>query len=332
MTLPLSVLDQSPISEGSTVADALRRSIDLARHAEACGYRRYWVAEHHGTAMLAGTTPELLIGQIGAATRTLRVGSGGVMLPHYSPLKVAETFNMLGALFPDRVDLAVGRAAGTDPLTAYALQRDRRGAGPDDFPDQLGELLGYLRDGLPQASRFTRLLRPQPWSPPVWMLGSSPQSAVWAAEQGLPYAFADFINPNGRSAAAHYRQTFTPSRLQPHPHVIVAIWALVAETADEAARLATSAQVAFLQFLGGQPIAIPSVAVAQHLIEHRPETLQVFSQRRRAIIGDPAFVKAGIEDVVAEYGADEAMVVTITYDHDARKRSYELLASAFATS
>lgn len=329
MALSLSILDQSPVADGASVADALHNSIDLARHAEGLGYVRYWVAEHHGTPMLAGTTPEILIGQIAAQTSRIRVGSGGVMLPHYSPLKVAETFNMLGALFPGRIDLAVGRAAGTDPLNAYALQRDRRGPALDDFPDQLTELLGYLRDGLPEASRFSRLLRPQPFSPPVWLLGSSPQSAVWAAEKGVPYAFADFINPNGRSAAQHYRQTFEPSLRQPAPYVVVAVWALVAETKEEAARLASSAQVAFLHFLGGQPIAVPSPEVALHLIEHRPETLQVFAQRRRAIIGDPAFVRAGIEEVVDEYGADEVAVVTITYDREARKQSYRLLADAF---
>lgn len=330
MSLTLSILDQSPIAEGSTVADALRNSVDLAQCGEQHGYARFWVAEHHGTPMLAGTTPEILIGQIAAATERIRVGSGGVMLPHYSPLKVAETFTMLSALFPGRIDLAVGRAAGTDPLTAFALQRDRRQAAPDDFPEQLGELLGYVRDGLPASHRFARLMRPSAASPPVWLLGSSPQSAIWAAERGLPYAFADFISPTGAHMAQQYRRDFAASRTLGTPQVAVAVWALVAETTADAERLASSARVAFLQFLGGQPMPIPPVDVALHLIEHRPETLQVFAQRRRAFIGDPQAVRAGIEAVAAEYGAEEVLVVTITHDHQARKRSYQLLADAFA--
>jgi luciferase family oxidoreductase group 1 len=325
----LSVLDQSPIAEGAAPGDALRQSIDLAEWADTLGYTRYWLAEHHGTAMLAGTTPEILIGQIAARTRTIRVGSGGIMLPHYSPLKVAETFNVLGALTPDRIDLAVGRAAGSDPLTAYALQRDRRTGAADDFPEQLDELLGYVRDGLPSGHRFAKLLRPQPWSPPVWLLGSSPQSGVWAAEKGLPYAFADFINPAGMTFTQQYRRDFVAVPQQPAPHVLVAVWALAAETAELAARLASSAQVAFLQFLAGHPIPIPPVDIAVHLIEHRPETLQIFAERRRAIVGDAGHVRARIEEVAAEYGADEIAVVTITHDHAARRRSYELLAQEF---
>jgi len=157
MALRLSLLDQSPISQGMSVGDALQNSIDLARLVDRLGFSRYWVAEHHGTVMLAGTSPEILIGPIAAATTNLRVGSGGVMLPHYSPLKIAETFSLLSALHPGRIDLAVGRAAGTDPMTAYALQRDRRAAAPDDFPEQLTELLCYVRDGFPPQHRFARL-------------------------------------------------------------------------------------------------------------------------------------------------------------------------------
>src|SRR3954463_14778263 len=196
-TLRLGVLDQSPIPEGSTGADALRNTLDLARLADELGYHRYWVAEHHGGAMLASASPEALIGPIAAAAPGMRVGSGGVMLPHYSPLKVAETFSVLSALYPDRIDLGIGRAPGTDPMTMFALQRDRRQAAPDDFPQQLAELLGYLRDDLPAEHPFRRLasmLPGRPDLPEPWLLGSSPQSAVWAGELGLPYAFADFIN------------------------------------------------------------------------------------------------------------------------------------------
>src|SRR5690348_85850 len=198
----LSVLDQSPISEGATGAEALRNTLELARLADALGYHRYWVAEHHGGPMLASASPEALIGPIAAGTERIRVGSGGVMLPHYSPLKVAETFTVLAALYPGRIDLALGRAPGTDPLTMLALQRDRRTAAPDDFPQQLAELLAYLDDSLPEDHPFARLAKTLPGRPelPVpWLLGSSQQSAIWAAEIGLPYAFADFINPGSEA-------------------------------------------------------------------------------------------------------------------------------------
>src|SRR5438445_11670257 len=183
----LSVLDQSPISQGSTGADALHNTLDLAQLTDSLGYHRYWVAEHHGGPMLASASPEALIGPIAAATERIRIGSGGVMLPHYSPLKVAETFTILAALYPGRIDLGLGRAAGTDPLTTFALQRDRRQAAPDDFPQQLAELLGYLDDSLPADHPFRPLAATLPGRPelPVpWLLGSSAQSAIWAGELG----------------------------------------------------------------------------------------------------------------------------------------------------
>src|SRR5271169_4316090 len=207
----LSILDQSPVSEGSSGAQALHNTLDLALLTDGLGYHRYWVAEHHGGPILAGPSPEALIGPIAAATERIRVGSGGVMLPHYSPLKVAETFSLLAGLFPHRIDLGLGRAAGTDPLTTFALQRDRRQAAPDDFPQQLTELLGYLDDRLPPDHPFARLaqtLPGRPERPEPWLLGSSQQSAIWAAELGLPYAFADFINPKGAEIAALYRERF----------------------------------------------------------------------------------------------------------------------------
>src|SRR3954464_7093762 len=211
----LSVLDQSPVSEGSTGTDALHNTLDLARLADELGYQRYWVAEHHGTPGLASAAPEVLIGPLAAATSRLRVGSGGVMLPHYSPLKVAENFSALSGLYPGRIDLGLGRAPGTDGMTMYALQRDRREAAPDDFPQQLAELLGYLNGNLPESFPFARLaatLPGLPERPDVWLLGSSPQSAIWAGELGLPYSFADFINPQGAEIAALYRERFTGPR------------------------------------------------------------------------------------------------------------------------
>src|SRR5215213_2216259 len=210
-SMRLSVLDQSPIAEGSTAAKALHDTVDLARHAEELGYERYWLAEHHATPALACASPEILIAAVAQATQRIRVGSGGVMLPHYSPLKVVEVFSTLAGLHPERIDLGLGRAPGTDPMTMLALQRDRRHAPPDDFPEQLAELLALLEDRMPSNHPFTRLARTlpgMPERPEPWLLGSSPQSAIWAGELGLPYAIADFINPQGPPIVADYRGRF----------------------------------------------------------------------------------------------------------------------------
>lgn len=330
--LRLSVLDQSPVSRGMSTGDALRHSIELAQAADRLGYTRYWVAEHHATSMLACSSPEVLIGPLAAATTRIRVGSGGVMLPHYSALKVAESFRMLAALYPHRVDLGLGRAPGSDPLTAWALQRDKRQAAPDDFPDQLAELLAYVRDGLPPTHRLAKAapLPPVAERPEPWLLGSSPQSGVWAAELGLPYAFADFIAPGGAAIAQRYRSTFVPSSALAAPRVIVAVWALCAPTTADAERLASSSRMAFAHFLSGMPIQVPPVDEAVAFLDANAQLLPTIIQRRRAIVGDPATVRERLEAVAAEYGADEVMVVTITHSPDARRRSYELLADAFA--
>lgn len=333
MPLRLSVLDQSPISRGHTGGDALRNSVDLARHAEWLGYTRYWCAEHHATPMLACASPEVLIAAIGAATSSIRVGSGGVMLPHYSPLKVAETFSMLTGMYGERIDLAIGRAPGSDPITAFALQRDRRTAAPDDFPDQLAELMAYVNGTMPVTHRFARLAKLPGGAarPDVWLLGSSPQSGVWAAELGLPYAFADFINPNGGTdITAYYRNRYVPSKQHPDPRVIVAVWALCADTDEEANRLAASSRMAFTLFLQGQLMPVPPVDEALTFVAEHADEVAALGRRRRWLVGTPDTVKPGIEAAAAEYGAEEVMIVTITYDHEARKRSYELLADAFS--
>jgi luciferase family oxidoreductase group 1 len=330
--LTLSVLDQSPIADDADGAAALRNSVDLAQLAEQLGYARYWVAEHHGTPALACASPEVLIGAIANTTKTIRVGSGGVMLPHYSPLKVAETFTMLSALYGNRVDLGLGRAAGTDPVTAFALQRDRRQAAPDDFPAQLYELLAYLDDDLPADHPFARLAKTLPGLPhktDIWLLGSSAQSGIWAAELGLPYAFADFINPLGASIADEYRQKFAPSRRAAAPHVITAVWALCAETDAEARRAAASARMMFKLLQQGQLIAIPQPDAAQKWLDEQPRTAGP-KRERRWIVGTPDVVREGIEAAAEEYGAEEVMIVTITHDHAVRRRSYELIARAFA--
>ena len=328
--MQLSVLDQSPVPEGSSPADALRNSVDLARLADDLSYHRYWLAEHHGTPMLASTSPEVLIAAVAAATARIRVGSGGVMLPHYSPLKVAELFSVLSALHPSRIDLAVGRAPGTDPVTTFALQRDRRQAAPDDFPDQLAELIAYVDGDLPPNHPFARLtaLPGLPERPDLWLLGSSPQSAIWAAQLGLPYAFADFINPAGAEIAGLYRDRFEPSARLERPHVCVASSVVCADTDEEASRLAASGRMTYRMLRQGRPIPIPPPDKAlRYLAEARASAKP---SGRRGIVGSPQVVKEGLDSVATEYGADELMVVTITYDHEARRRSYELVAEAFA--
>ncbi|HVE70323.1 MAG TPA: LLM class flavin-dependent oxidoreductase [Thermoanaerobaculia bacterium] len=330
--IPFSILDQSPISENMTGAQAVRNSIDLAQFAERLGYARYWVAEHHGTPALACASPEALLGPMAMVTSRIRIGSGGVMLPHYSPLKVAETFSMLAAFAPGRLDLGVGRAAGTDPITTFALQRDRRQAGPDDFPGQLYELLGYLDDTLPEDHPFARLaqLPGRPELPEPWLLGSSAQSALWAAELGLPYAFADFIAPYNAEIVADYRRRFEPSKHAEKPRVIVAVWAICAETDEEARRIASSARMMFTLFFRGQLIPIPPIEKALAFLEQQPKEDDPFRTRRRTIIGTPDTVRKGILEAVEEYEADEVMIVNITYEHEARRRSYELIAQALA--
>jgi luciferase family oxidoreductase group 1 len=329
--LRVSVLDQSPVSEGSTGSQALRNTIDLARLVDELGYHRYWVAEHHGGGMVAGPAPEVLIGPIAAATTHLRVGSGGVMLPHYSPLKVAEAFSVLSGLFGGRIDLGVGRAAGTDPMTTFALQRDRRQAAPDDFPEQLAELLALLEDRMPPDHPFARLteLPGLPEAPVPWLLGSSMQSAVWAAEEGLPYAFADFINQRGAAHAQLYRESFKPSQRLDTPRTAVAAWAIAADTAEEARRLATSARMTFTLLRRGRLVRVPPIEKAQRFLAEEERQGRV-PPERRSILGTGESVRDELVSLAREYGAEEVIVVTITHDHAARRRSYELLADAFA--
>jgi luciferase family oxidoreductase group 1 len=327
----LSVLDQSPISEGLTGADALRNTLDLASLSEQLGYRRYWLAEHHGTPMLACSSPEVMIAAIASTTTRMRIGSGGVMLPHYSPLKVAETFSILSALFPDRVDLGIGRAPGSDHSTAFALQRDRRQPAPDDFPQQLAELLGYLENRMPVGHPFARLaaLPGRPHVPEVWLLGSSAQSALWAADNGLPYCFADFINPDGATYAKLYGDRFCASETRAEPRRMVAGFAICAETEEDAQRIASSARMTRALLNQGRPIPVPPIDKALRFLAENGPSPDTVARPRRAIVGAPAAVKKGIEELADLYGAEEVMIVTITYEHADRRRSYELIAEAF---
>lgn len=307
----LNILDQCPIPEGSDAGDALRNTLALAQRADQLGYGRYWLAEHHGTPGLACNSPEVMIGPVAAATSAIRVGSGGVMLPHYSPLKVAENFSMLNALFPGRIDLGVGRAPGTSAKVAFALQRDRRQPAPDDFRDQLGELLSYKQ--IPEVS----------------LLGSSAQSAVWAAELGLPYVFADFIHPGSEAIAAYYREHFRPSAALAEPRVSVAVWALAAETEEDALRVSASARMMLLSLFRGRLIPVPSVEKALAFLSHENVPIDTLPAGRRIITGSPERVRESLETVAAEYGADEVFVVNIVHDPAARLRCYELIANAF---
>jgi luciferase family oxidoreductase group 1 len=316
----LNILDQCPIAEGSSAGDALRSTIELAKRADQLGYGRYWLAEHHGTPGLACNSPEVMIGPVAAATSKIRVGSGGVMLPHYSPLKVAENFSMLAALFPDRIDLGIGRAPGTSAQIAFALQRDRRQPSPDDFREQMDELLGYFSRGL-------RELRFQ--SPEVSLLGSSPQSAVWAAELGLPYVFADFINPGGAAIASYYRDRFQPSATLAESKVSVAVWALCAETDEDALRISSSARVMLLHLFRGRLIPVPSVEKALAFLAKESVPVGSAPEGRRIITGSPERVREAIEKVATEYQADEVFVVNIVHDPAVRLRCYELIAQAF---
>lgn len=328
----LSVLDQAPIAEGSTSGQALRNSIELAKLADKLGYHRYWVAEHHGTPALACASPEVLIGPIAQATERIRVGSGGVMLPHYSPLKVAETFSMLSGLYPNRIDLGIGRAAGTSPAIAFALQRDRRQRSPDDFHEHLEELLSYFSDPGTPDGPFPQIARALPafTSPEPFLLGSSLQSAIWAAEFGLPYVFADFINADGADIVQHYCKHFRPSAWLQSPHVLVACWVVCAETSEEALRLSSSSRMLMTLLYQGRLMPVPSVPNALRFLAQQGLSLSTLPPGRRMISGNPAEVKAALGALAHEYrNPQEIATVNILYDHDARMRSYELVAEAF---
>lgn len=332
--MKLSVLDQAPIPAGSTPADALGNTIDLARLAERLGYERYWIAEHHGMRSLASPAPEILIARVAAATETIRVGSGGVMLPHYAPLKVAETFRMLHALTPGRIDLGLGRAPGGTPLESAALGRFRQREEPDDFPQQLGELLAFLgRYRFPASHPFARIhVAPEmPGGPEVWMLGSSPWSASAAAQLGLPYAFAHFISPEPtRWAIEHYRTQFVPSEAMAEPRVILALGVICAETAAEAERLARSSRLMFRRLRQGdlRPVPTPEEALAELGPGPYPDP-DPQAEWPRIAVGDPDQVRDRLAAIAAALRLDEIMAVTIVHDHRARRHSYELLAETF---
>jgi luciferase family oxidoreductase group 1 len=325
--LRLSVLDQSPIAEGSHGGEALANSIELARLADARGFNRFWMAEHHATPALACASPEIMLAAIGRETRRIRLGTGGVMLPHYSPFKVAESFSMLAGLFPDRIDLGLGRAPGSDPLTAFALQQDRRTRAAHDFPQQVLELLAHFDGSLPVDHPFQRLgqsLPGGPALPDVWILGSSADSADLAGALGLPYCIADFIAGEVPALAARYRDTFRPSPRTAHPEVMVACWAVAAPDEAEAAWLAGPARMMLAQMMQGRLIAVPHPDKAEVWLKANPAP----ASGRTAITGDARQCAAGIEAKARLYGAEEVMLVNILHGHADRLRSHSLIADA----
>jgi luciferase family oxidoreductase group 1 len=331
----LSVLDQSPVPSGSTPAQALKNSIALAQHVESLGFRRFWMSEHHAMDTLACSAPEIVLARIGGETSTIRIGSGGIMLPHYTPLKVAETFRTLHALYPDRVDLGIGRAPGGGPLESTALRRNRTAPAVDDFPDQLSELLAFLHKDFPPGHPFSKIkVSPEmPGSPDVWLLGSSLWSASAAAEFGLPYAFAHFFSPEPtRTAFARYREEFHPNatlreQTRSAPESMAAVGVICAETDAEAERLFSSVKLLQLRIRQGDrsPIATPDEALRE-LPNYlpQPET----GEFPRYIFGTPDKVKAALLHMAGELRLGELVINTIVHDHAARLRSYTLLAEA----
>jgi luciferase family oxidoreductase group 1 len=331
--LPLSVLDLSPVPAGGTGAQALRNSIDLARLCDALGCTRYWVAEHHNMPAIASSAPDIMIGQIAAVTERIRVGSGGVMLPNHAPLMVAERFKVLEALFPGRIDLGLGRAPGTDPATSYALRRRQGVSEEDDFLERFNELMMLETRAFPQGHPFhnVRAMPSDVPLPPIYLLGSSDYSAQLAGHIGAAFAFAHhFANFDAREAMRLYRENFRPSPAHKEPYAILATHVVCADSDAEAERLAGTVDLNFVRRAKGeyQPLASPEDAAAY---DYSPvDRARIAQNRERLAVGAPATVKAKLMPLINATEADELMVTTMIYSHDARKRSYELLAEAFA--
>ena len=335
MGLKLSVVDQSPVSSGMTPAQALRNTIDLAKDCDRLGYERYWIAEHHGMEVIATSVPEVMIGLVAEATKTIRVGSGAVLLPHYSPLKVAETFRLLHALFPGRIDLGLGRAPGGEALDAFALRRTRDNAqfDVDDFPNQLVELLAFLRHDFPEDHPFGRIhVTPDaPGEPEVWLLGSSAWSAMAAGRLALPYTFAHFINPGGtRLCVERYRAQYEPTERSPMPQAVAAVGVICAESEEKAEWIGSVYRAMGRRIRLGirAPLPPPEEAIRE-LAEGPQPPSGPEGEWPRVFVGAPERVKSELEAMAAALGIDEIMAVSITHDHADRVRSYELLAEAF---
>jgi luciferase family oxidoreductase group 1 len=331
MALRLGVLDQSPVISGQTPATAVAETIRLAELADRLGYTRYWLAEHHAIAALADPCPEILAARVAAATSRIRVGTGGVLLPYYSALKIAEQFRMLEALFPGRIDLGIGRAPGGDRLTAQAVARGPY-AFADDFPEQVRDLVGFLAANIAPEHPFARV-KAMPAGdtvPEVWLLGSSDFSGALAAEMGLRFAFAHFINARGGDAVMRaYKAKFKPLTRESAPAALLCVFAICAETNAEAERLAQSIDLRRLHMALGIDSPVPTAdEAAAHRYTDR-ERAYIAAQRERVVLGDPDEVRMELLSLADQYAADELMLLTITGDYTSRRRSYELVAEAF---
>ena len=305
---------------------ALRNSLDLARHAERLGFRRYWVAEHHNMPGIASAATPLVIGQIAAATASIRVGAGGIMLPNHSPLVVAEQFGTLESLFPGRIDLGLGRAPGTDLQTTRALRREASGAA-DRFPDDVRELQGYFRS--PQPGQAVRAVPGAGLDVPIWLLGSSLFSAQLAAELGLPFAFASHFAPELMFAAMDlYRRDFRPSAQLDRPYVMLGVNVYAADSDAEAQRLFTSVQQAFINLQRGRPGPLPPPVDSMEGVLSELEAAALDRRLACSVVGSPGVVHQGIADLARMTGADELIATAMIYDHAARVRSFEILADA----
>jgi luciferase family oxidoreductase group 1 len=329
--LRLGVLDQSPVISGFSPGAAVAETVALAERADELGYARYWLAEHHAIAALADPCPEVLLARIGASTSRIRVGTGGVLLPYYSPLKVAEVFRMLEAIYPGRIDLGIGRAPGGDQLTAQALSRGHY-TFAEDFPQQVRDLVGFLDAALPAAHPFARV-KAQPAgasSPELWLLGSSDYSGALAALLGLRFAFAHFITAQGGDAVMHaYKSEFMPSPRESVPRALLCVFVICAETDAEAERLAAPVDLRRLHMALGVDSPVPTDAEAAAREYDDRERAYIRAQRTRVVLGNPDTVRTKLLGLAREYAADELMILTITGDYRTRRRSYELVAKAF---
>lgn len=328
--LPFSVLDLCPILRGGTAGEALQRSADLARHAEAWGYRRFWLAEHHNMPGIASAATAVVIGHVAAATKSLRVGAGGIMLANHAPLVVAEQFGTLEALFPGRIDLGLGRAPGTDQTTMRAL-RQNHGSTGEDFPEELEVLRSFLRPELP--GQRIRAVPGAGMRIPIWLLGSGGFSARLAGELGLPFGSAGHFSPDNMLPGLEiYRKYFRASESLQRPYALVCVNVFAADTKEEAERLATSQYQAHLHLARGMPMPLPPPLESREEVELVMGTLHNHPFLRGSIIGDPETVLAGLEDLAEQTQADEIMVHSMIHDHEARLRSYELVNQIRATS
>jgi luciferase family oxidoreductase group 1 len=331
--VPLSVLDLAPVGVGSSPAEALARSASLARVVEQLGYRRFWVAEHHNMPGIASSSPAVLLAHVAAATTTIRVGSGGVMLPNHAPLVVAEQFGMLEALHPGRVDLGLGRAPGTDQVTASALRRTSSLQESDDFLGQLGDLLGFFTGSFPDDHPYRRITAVPGlgYQPKLWLLGSSDYSAQVAGLLGLPFSFAHhFAAGNTRPALAAYRAAFRPSGELDEPYAMLGVAVLCAPTDAEAQWLAGPGRLAFLRLRQGRPglYPTPDEAAAHPYTEFEREMIRGWTASH--VVGSQATVREGLESLLDQTGANELMITTMAHGFEDRVRSYELVAEAVA--